>query len=80
MNGSWLATVAVFLLALGLLGCSEQNQPASPALAIPSASPPGVAGEAEPFHDRLREVARSYQDYGWVDPEARWAPNDHAVS
>jgi hypothetical protein len=29
---------------------------------------------AEPFHDRLLEIARSYKDYGRVDDEYRWAP------
>jgi hypothetical protein len=54
-------------ISLGLLGCTDQDNPKGK-------TPPGVAGEANPFHDHLLKIARSYEGYGRLDEEAGWAP------
>jgi hypothetical protein len=60
----WVVGVAG-LLSLGLLGCTEpEEKEKGPA--------GGVAGAAGPFHDRLLEIARSYEEYHRVDPSIRW--------
>jgi hypothetical protein len=52
------------LFGLGLPGCFSQEQP----------SPAPVA-----FPDRLLEIARSYEEYGRLDPSVRFAPMDCAA-
>jgi hypothetical protein len=58
---------------LGQLGCLEdKHQGDGPA---PTIRPvlEGVAAGTEPFHDRLLEIAATYEEYGRLDPELRFA-------
>src|SRR5947199_6697600 len=59
----------VGMSAVLLFGCSGEGLAPS---VVPQ--PADVTGETGAFDDRLLEIARSYQEYGRLDTEPRWAP------
>lgn len=77
----WIAGAVVAVLAV----TAYWQMPREAAMAVPpdastpvaQATNPGqspVVDAAERFHPQLLEIARTYQDYGRVDDETRWAP------
>jgi hypothetical protein len=67
-------TVLAFLLSLGPLGCLDENQLGVSAPPPICPSPGSVSGGTELFHDRLLEIAATYEEYGRLDPDLRFAP------
>jgi hypothetical protein len=65
----------VLFLAL-LAGCynDEGQQGPRPDEAVVAPVSQNHAAVPAPFHDRLLEIARSYESYGRLDATARWAP------
>lgn len=58
------SVVVSSLLLSGCLGLSDQE----------AGKPPGLPENDPRFHDRLRQIASTYESFGRVDDELRWAP------
>jgi len=65
-------TIVLFSSFVLLCSCND-NHPDQTSSPVNNPRPALPAGTSDPFHERLREIAREYEAYGPADRVLRWA-------